>query len=91
MKMSSLESVEEHVLHANDCLWVLKAAAFKVDMDMVVCAVIGGLHPHFLPMATPMLFAGTIKTVPDMSDSVQIVEHYGHCATCCISTARSRR
>ena len=68
IKMTAEESVEEYVFRADTHLSVLQAAPFKFDMDVVVRAVIDGLHPHFASMAAPLLFADSIKTVVHVRD-----------------------
>ena len=70
IKISSSESVKEYILRVDDSPSALEAAAFKVDADVVVHHVIGGLHTHLWPMAALMLFAGTIKTVDILRDAL---------------------
>ena len=47
-------------------------------MSVVDRAEDGRLHPHFLPSAAPMLFADTIKTVPDMREGLESLSIVGN-------------
>ena len=76
-KMSSSESFEEIVSRVAECLAVSEAAAFKIDMAVVVRTIVSGLHLHFLPMASPMLYAGTVATIPVLCDGLKVLTIIG--------------
>ena len=78
IKMSSTESVPESLSPADDSILVLEAAKFTGGMVGVTCAVVGGLHLHFLPLAAPMLFAGNINTVPNMRHGFESLNIVGN-------------
>ena len=42
MQLSSLESVEEYVSRADECLAIWEASAFRVDMAVVLRDIVSG-------------------------------------------------
>lgn len=59
--MNSSESVEEYVSRTDDYLSGLEGADFKVGTSVVIRALVGGLHPRFLPSKAPISFGFKVK------------------------------
>ena len=78
IKMTAAESVEEYVYRGDNHLSIQQAAQFKLDMEVIVRAVINGLHPHFIPMVAPLLLSDLIKTLTHVRDGFEALDIVGN-------------
>ena len=47
-------------------------------MSIVIRTLSSGLHAHWTPMPAPLLFAGNVKTIPDLRDGFESLNIMWH-------------